>query len=301
MLWMLLATLIAVAMHVIVRRAGATMHPLQVGFFYNFFTLTLLLPLFWRHGRGLLRTRRYGLYLLRAVLHLASMLLFFYGLNHAPLTVAAALGFLAPLFAVVISAVLFREGFTARRWAALVAGFAGMLLIVRPDPSDIDSGALYFIGAAALWGIVLPMIKLLGRTESSSTITAWMILMMAPLSLFPAIPVWTPPDPVMVAWLAAAGLAGGASQLALTHALHTGAINVVMPVDFFRLVWSALFGFVIFHEVPDLWTGLGGVVIFTATTWLALREHRIGRAERARAIASMEPGRPHGAGRATGC
>lgn len=280
MLWMLLATLIAVGMHVIVRRAGGTMHPLQVAFFYNLFTLFILGPLFWRYGLGVLRTRRYGLLLVRAVLHLASMLLFFYGLTQGPLAVAGALGFLAPLFAVIISAILFREGFTLRRWLALGAGFTGMLMIVRPDPAAIDSGALYFVGAAAIWGVVLPLIKLLGRTESSSTITAWMVLMMAPLALLPAIPVWTSPDPVSLAWLALAGIAGGGAQMALTHALRTGATNVVMPVDFFRLIWSALFGFVIFHEIPDLWTGLGGATIFLATTWLALREHQLGTAAR---------------------
>jgi drug/metabolite transporter (DMT)-like permease len=292
MLWMLLATLIAVGMHVVVRRALGTMHPFQVAFFYNFFTLLVLAPLFWRQGVGVLRTRRYGLYFVRAVLHLTSMLLFYIGLGKAPLAVAGALGFLAPLFAVIISAVLFREGFTLRRWLALGAGFAGMLMIVRPNPATIDAGALYFIGAAAIWGVVLPMIKLLGRTESSSTITAWMVLMMAPLALLPAIPVWTTPDPVSVLWLAIAGAAGAGSQLALTHALRTGATNVVMPVDFFRLVWSALFGFLIFHEVPDLWTGLGGATIFIATTWLALREHRLGTAARRAALAASAAANP---------
>lgn len=290
MLWMLLATIIAVSMHVIVRRAMGTMHPLQVAFFYNLFTMTVLVPILWRHGSGVLRTRRYGLYFVRAVLHLSSMLLFYIGLTQAPLAVAGALGFLAPLFAVIISAVLFREGFTVRRWAALAAGFAGMIMIVRPDPAAIDAGALYFIGAAALWGVVLPMIKLLGQTESSSTINAWMVLMMGPLALLPAIPVWTTPDLATVGWLALAGMAGAGSQMALTHALRTGATNVVMPVDFFRLVWSALFGFLFFHEVPDLWTGLGGATIFVATTWLALREHQLGVAARRAALTAGAKG-----------
>lgn len=285
MLWMLLSTLISVGMHVIVRRTGEGMHPLQVAFFYNLFTLIVLVPLFWQHGLGVLRTRRYGLYFVRAVLHLTSMLLFFYGLTQGPLAVAGALSFLAPLFAVLIGAVLFREGFTLRRWLALGAGVAGMLMIVRPDPATFDVGAFYFIGAAAIWGVVLPMIKLLGQTESSSTINAWMVLMMAPLALIPAIPVWTTPSWGDLAWLAIAGTAGAGSQFALTHALRTGATNVVMPVDFFRLVWSALFGFLIFSEVPDIWTGIGGITIFTATTWLALREHRLGVAARLAAVA----------------
>jgi len=287
MAWMVGCTVAAVSTHVIVRRNVGHLDPFQIVFLYHFFSLPALLPMLLRNP-SLLRTRRHGLLVLRGAAHLASMTMFYIGLPLVPLAVAGALGFLAPLFAVALGAVLLREGFSARRLVALVFGIAGMLVIVRPDPGAINEGALWLIGAAAIWGAVLVLLKVLGRTESSGTLTVWMALTMAPLALIPAIPVWQTPALADMAWLALAGTLGIVSHFCLSQALRTGAINVVMPVDFLRLLWSALFGFAFFAEIPDLWTVIGGTMIFSATTWLALRERAAARAAAAAAKARAE-------------
>lgn len=276
--WMVASTLISVSTHVVIRNVGTGgMHPLQVAFFYNLFTLPIILPLMLRNGTRVLRTRRYGLLFARAVLHLASMLMFYVGLTLNPLAVAGAMSFLAPLCAVGLAAIFLAEGFSARRWIALAGGIAGTLVIVRPDPATFDANALYLVGAASSWGAVLVIIKVLSRTESSATITVWMTLMMAPMALIPAIPVWTEPAWQDLAWLAGAGLLGAFAQWAISQALRSGATAVVMPFDFLRLVWSALFGYLIFSEVPDLYTWIGGTMIFSATMWLTWRERRAAR------------------------
>ena len=272
---MVAATFIAVGTHVIIRQVGSTtMHPLQVAFIYNLFTIPIIAPLIMRNGVGVLRAHRYGLLAARAILHLSSMVLLFIGLTLTPLANATALNFLAPLFAVVLAALFLGETFTVRRWAALAAGFAGMLIIVRPDPGSLDTGALVMIASALLWGAALPIIKVLSRTESSATITAWMALMITPLALIPAIFVWTTPSAPDLAWLAAAGILGAFAQWALTQALKTGATNVVMPIDFLRLVWGVVLGLAVFREVPDFYAVLGGAIIFTSSTWLTWRERR---------------------------
>ena len=276
--WMVVASFVAVTTHGMIRHVGTTgMHPFQITFFYNLFTIAIIVPLVVRGGTGILRTRRHGVLFIRAVLHLSSMLLFFYGLTLVPLATASALTFLAPLFAVLLAALILKEGFTPRRVIALVMGFSGMLIIVRPDPASLDEGALVLIGAALLWGAVLIVIKVLSRTESSSTITVWMALMMAPLALLPAIPFWTTPTLYDLAWLALAGLLGGFAQWAMTQALKTGSTNAVMPIDFLRLVWSALIGLAIFEEIPDIFTWVGGAVIFGSSIWLTWRERRANR------------------------
>jgi len=211
----------------------------------------------------------------RAVLHLSSMLLFFVGLTLMPLATASALTFLAPLFAFLLAAIFLREGFTPRRVVALIIGFSGMLIIVRPDPASLDQGALVLVGAALLWGAVLVIIKVLSRTESSATITAWMALMMAPLALLPAIPYWAPPSLYQLGWLALAGVLGAFAQWAMTQALKTGSTNAVMPIDFLRLVWGALIGLAVFDEIPDIFTWLGGAVIFGSSVWLTWRERQV--------------------------
>lgn len=271
--WMVASTFVAVSTHAMIRHvAEGEMHAFEVAFFYNLFTLPIILPLIARNGAGILRTRRHGLMFVRAVLHLSSMLLFYVGLTLAPLAAASALTFLAPLFAVILAALFLREGFSSRRWIALAVGIAGMLVIVRPGPSALDSGALYFVGAASLWGAVLVIIKFMSRTESSATIISWMALMMTPLALLPALFVWTTPHWTDIAWLAAAGFLGAFAQWALTQALKTGSTNAVMPIDFLRLVWGALIGFAIFTEIPDIYTWVGGAVIFGSSMWLTWRE-----------------------------
>lgn len=294
--WMVLATLVAVSTHGMIRHVAATgMHPFQVTFIYNLFTLAIIVPLVVQGGFSVLRTRRHGLMFARALMHLSSMLLFFFGLTLMPLAAASALTFLAPLFAVLLAAIFLREGFSPRRVVALVIGFSGMLIIVRPDPGDLNADALVLVGAALLWGGVLVLIKVLSRTESSSTITAWMALMMAPLALLPAIPFWTAPTLVQVAWLALAGILGAFAQWAMTQALKTGSTNAVMPIDFLRLVWAALIGLAVFNEVPDAFTWLGGAVIFGSSMWLTWRERRTGGAERSARISSSRDEGPGGA------
>lgn len=282
-LWMVAATFIAVSTHAMIRHvAEGGMHAFQVAFFYNLFTMLIIVPMIARNGTSFLRTRRHGLMFVRAVLHLTSMLLFYVGLTLAPLASASALTFLAPLFAVLLAAIFLREGFPLRRVIALVVGFSGMLIVVQPGPSVLETGALYFVGAASLWGAVLLIIKIMSRTESSATITAWMAIMMAPMALLPAIPYWTPPTLSDIGWLATAGFLGAFAQWALTQALRTGSTNAIMPIDFLRLVWAALIGFAIFAEVPDVYTWVGGTVIFGSSMWLAWRERAATQAENKR-------------------
>ena len=213
--WMVVASAVAVSTHAMIRHVAETgMHPFEVTFFYNLFTLPIILPLVLQGGTSVLRTRRHGLMFARASMHLASMLLFFFGLTLMPLATASALTFLAPLFAVLLAAIFLKEGFSTRRVLALLMGFAGMLIIVRPDPGDLDANALVLVGAALLWGAVLVVIKVLSRTESSSTITVWMALMMAPMAFLPALPFWTTPTLLQLGWLALAGILGAFAQWA---------------------------------------------------------------------------------------
>ena len=198
-----------------------------------------------------------------------------------PLATASALTFLAPLFAVLLAAIFLKEGFTPRRVIALLVGFLGMLVIVRPDPASFETNALLLVGAALLWGAVIVIVKVLSRTESSGTITVWMALMMAPLALLPAIPFWTEPTLHQLAWLALGGVLGAFAQWAMTQALKIGTTTAVMPIDFLRLVWGAMIGFAIFEEIPDAFTWIGGIIIFGSSVWLTWREQRANRGVRA--------------------
>ena len=125
------------------------------------------------------------------------------------------------------------------------------------------------------------IIKILSRTESSLTITLYMGLFMAPLSLIPALFVWQWPGSQALMFLVLVGAFGGVGHLALAQAFKESDATAVLPYDFTRLIWASALGFLVFAEVPDLWTWIGGSVIFSSTVYIAFRETRLKKGETA--------------------
>lgn len=274
---MLAATALFASMQAAVRYAGQDLHPFEVAFFRNLFGLLVLLPLLVRAGPSVLRTARLPLHAARGTLQTGGMMMFFTALTLAPLAQNVALSFTAPLFATVLAILVLGERAGWRRWAALAAGFAGSWMVIRPGLESVSLGSLLVMGSSCSWAGSMILIKYLARTDSSLTITAWMGLFMAPLSLVPALFVWQWPGPDALALLVLIGACGSVGHLALAQAFREADVGTVMPLDFMRLIWASALGFVVFAEVPDAWTWLGGAVIFAATTYIALREARTAR------------------------
>ena len=271
---MLVTTLVFTAMQVTVRHVAEDMHPFQVAFFRNVFGFAVLSPLIFSSGFTIFRTTKLRLHAMRAVLQTAGMLLFFTALTLAPLTEVVALSFTSPLFATVLAILILREKAGVRRWAALVAGFVGALIILRPGVAVVGLGPLLVVFSSLVWGGAMIFIKVLGRTDSSLTITAYMGLFMVPMSLIPALFVWEWPALDVVPFLLLIGIFGAAGHLALAQAFKEADTTAVMPFDFMRLIWASLLGFIVFAEVPDVWTWIGGSVIFGSATYIAFREAR---------------------------
>ena len=145
----------------------------------------------------------------------------------------------------------------------------------------ISTGHFLVIFSAVIWGACLVIIKSIGRTESSVTITTYMSLFMAPLSLVPALLVWQWPSGEQLLWLVGIGVLGGVGQLAITESLRSADTHVVMPVDFTKLIWVAIIGYLAFGEVPGIYVWLGGSMIFSATAFIAYREHVLDEATKA--------------------
>jgi drug/metabolite transporter (DMT)-like permease len=273
-LWMLLFTICVGTMHACIRHVSTTgLHPFEIAFFRNVFGLIVAIPWFIRLGLQPLKTTRFGFLGLRGVLNVISMLAFFYALSIAPLAQVTALSFSAPIFATLLAMVVFGERAGVRRWTAIVVGFVGTLVILRPGFTDIGLGAVLTLAAALLWGVCMLIIKSLGRTESAVTITIYMSLVMAPLSLIAALFVWQWPTAEQLIWLIAIGTLGGAGQMSMAQALRTAETHVVMPVDFVKLIWVSAIAYVAFAEVPDAFTWIGGTMIFASTAFIAWREH----------------------------
>ena len=290
--WMALSTVAFVSMHAAVRHVSKELNPLEIAFFRQFFGIIALAPVFIHYGLAPLRTKQLPLHTARAAVNVIAMFAFYYGLSTTPLAQVSALAFSSPIFATILAMMFLGEKVRLRRWIAILIGFSGVFVAFMPDiqaTGTVGLGSLSVLLSSATWAIALIMIKILSRTESSITITAMMVLLMTPMSFFPALAVWEWPTMGALGWLMMIGITGTVGQLTVTQALKEGDTNVVMPIDFLKLIWAASLGFLWFGEIPGLSTWAGGAMIFASTTYIALREHRLRKAT-APAAAPLTPG-----------
>jgi drug/metabolite transporter (DMT)-like permease len=274
-LLMVLGTIMFAAMHTAIRYTTQQVPAVEVAFLRNVFGLVVILPLLVRRGPSLFYTQKLGLHVMRAVLNVFSMLAFFIGLSLTPIARATALSFTAPLFIALLGALLLGEVFRWRRWTAIVCGFVGTLVILRPGIQALDLGAMLVIGSSLLWGLAIIDIKVLGRTESTMTITAYVTVLMIPMTLAPAMFVWQTPPPELWGWLIFIGVIGTLGQIVVTDALKLADMSVLMPLDFLKLVWATIFGIVLFAEVPDFLTWVGAAIVFASSFYIAWRESKV--------------------------
>ncbi|MFO1352490.1 MAG: DMT family transporter [Gammaproteobacteria bacterium] len=269
-----LATALLATMHALVRRTSQGLHPFEIAFFRNLFGLLTVTPFLIRAGRGALRTQQPRLQMLRSALGIIALLSWFYGLSRVPIAQATALSFSAVIFATLGASFILHEKLHLRRWLAVGCSFAGTLIVLRPGFHELNVGVLVILLSSVCWGTNLIIVKRLSGTDETFSVVAWMSIMMTVLAILPAVWVWRWPTMEQTGWLLLVGLTGGAGQLAMTKAMQLADASVVVPLDFTRLLWTSLIGYWWFAEIPDLWTWIGGAVIFLSSALLTYRESR---------------------------
>lgn len=277
-LLMLSATLLLSSMHALVRYLGQQMHPFEIAFFRNLFGLLVILPLLIRYGRQSFATKQPGLQLLRGLSSIVAMLGWFYGLSLVPLAEATAISFSSAIFASLGAVLILGERMGVRRWSAVIVGFLGTLVLLRPGFTEVGPGVLLILLSSICWGTSIVIVKRLGRTDSALSIVTWMSIMLTVYSLPPALWVWQQPTAVQLGWLLLIGLLASAGHLAMVSALKLVDASSLTPLDYTRLIWTALIGYLAFGELPDVWTWIGGSLIFASVTYITLREARLRRA-----------------------
>jgi len=271
-LLMLAATLLAACMNAIARHISVSVHPYMVVFFRVLFGLLFIGPFVLRSGFTVFRTKRFGTHLFRASLNVVNMLCFFSAVAITPLAELVALGFTAPVFATLLAVVILHEVVGFRRWTAILVGFMGAMIIVRPGFGEVSQGHILALGSAISWACVMLVVKSLSRTESSITIVAYMTVLMAPVSMVPALFVWQWPTPTELGWLAVMGVVGTGVHFTVAQALREADLSTVLPFDFTKLIWISALGYLLFGEVPTIATWVGGAVIFASGIYIAQRE-----------------------------
>ncbi|MCW5748241.1 MAG: DMT family transporter [Alphaproteobacteria bacterium] len=248
-----------------------------------------LLPIFLR--RGLVtpfRTRRIGLHALRGALHSGGMQLWFVALPLITLADLTALGFTGPIFITLGAALFLGEDVRLRRWLAVLVGFAGAMLIVRPGFAALGVGVLAALAATPLFSASNLMAKALARTDDADTIVIWQSIFIVLCAAPFAIAFWQTPSWEHVGWFLLAGLFGTVGHLVMQYGYQVAEISAVQPIGFLSLVWNTLFGFLLFSQQPSVWTFIGAAVIFASAMYISHRE-AVRRAQLRTADADAKP------------
>ncbi len=262
---------------VCVRELSATLPTPEILFFRCLFTTALLLPWAVRAGWSGAVTRRPGLNLLRAASTFAAMMMWFHAIGIVPLADAVALQSAYPLFTILLAMLLFAERPGIRRGLATLAGFAGVLVIVRPGFAVVGLPTVMLLGAAWFYAVSNICVKGMADTEPANRMVFTLNFLLLVFSAIPTAFVWTTPDLAAAPWIGLLAVSGFAAHMCLTRALATGEAAAVMPFDFLRLPFAALNGFLLYGEAPDLWTVLGGAAVFASASYIAVREARLKR------------------------
>jgi drug/metabolite transporter (DMT)-like permease len=254
---------------------------LEIIFFRNAFAFIPVLLYVWKTaGFGVLKTKRLGGHATRAGVGLVGMVCGFTAVSMLPLTESTALSFASPLFMVALSALILKEHVGVHRWGAVVVGFLGVLIMIRPDPAHMANvgAAFALLGALGAAGAMIA-IREIGRTEPGPTIVFYFTLagMLVGLASLP-FGGWTIPDTTTLIMLVCTGLLGGAGQLFLTEALRRAPVAVVAPFDYTQLVWACIIGYLVWDEIPRAATVAGALVVAASGVYILFRETRRFRA-----------------------
>lgn len=275
--YMLAASVAFAGMAVVIRLASSTLHAFEIAFFRNFFGFVFALPLLARHGMGLLRTDKWGLYATRCVIGVVSMFCSFWAIAHMPLAQAVTISFSTPIFVTIGAVFMLGEVVRARRWSAVIIGFIGVLMIVQPGSTAFEPAALIALTAALLSGLVTVSIKVLARTEKPDAIVLITTLLWVPMSLGPALAVWEWPQGLTWVYVVAAGLLGTVGHMCWTRALQRADASLLTPISFAQVPLVAVAGWLFFGEALTAWVIAGAAVIFIANAYIAHREAALAR------------------------
>lgn len=278
--WMLVSTACFVCVTGIVRHLGSDLPAVEAAFIRYAFGSVLMLPTLLALLARPPAAKRLGVHAARGFVHGFAVMLWFYAMQRIPIAEVTAIGYTAPIFVTIGAAIFLGEKLALRRVAAVIAAFAGALVILRPGLNEVTSGQLAQLGAAPLFAASYLIAKKLTAAEDSGVIVA-LLSVFVTITLLPlAIMSWRQPTIEELAWLAATATVATAGHYALTRAFEAAPITVTQPVQFLQLVWATLLGMAAFGEPLDPWVLAGGGIIVASATYISHREAMLARRQR---------------------
>ena len=280
--WMILAGVLFVLVTATVRYIGTNLPAPVAAFMRYFLGLIMLSPVLVRLINYRPGPRALILYGIRGLVHGLGVILWFFAMARIPIAEVTAIGYLAPIFITIGAALFLGETMRARRVLAVLAGFAGAMLVIRPGFAEVSIGQLGQLAAAPLFATSYLIAKSLTRTEGSAVIVG-VLTITSTLALTPfAIANWQTPSLHETLFLSLTAFFATSGHYALTRAFKAAPLTVTQPFAFLQLVWAALLGMAMFGEPFDPWVIAGGGVIVASVTYIAHREATAKRRARAK-------------------
>jgi len=251
-------------------------HPVEIAAMRQFFATLALLPFLARLPLAL-RTARPLLQIGRGLCMFCSSILFIFGLSHLPIAEASAIGFVSPLLVTALSIPLLGEKVGIRRWSAVIVGFTGVMIVVRPGTGAFDPAALFPLASAVAWALGLILTRIMRNSDQVLT-TIFYSTLVGLIVGGVAVPfVWRTPDLAGLALMAAMGLLSAISQTLLIAAFARATASTLAPFSYSQMVWSTLIGYFAFATLPDAATWTGAAVVIASGIYTLHRERVVSR------------------------
>lgn len=275
-----LGSLMLVVMASIAKLLGSRLPAFELLFFRSGIGFLFMLPLFWRNPLEPFRTKRLGMHLVRGMLGSAGNFCFFWTITHMLLADSMALQFSRPLWTIPLAFFFLGEISNTRRTMVSIIGFVGVWMYARPFTEGFDPNALVGAAGALFATLVIISIKRLSTTEPTRVIMFYYAFWNAIFSFIPAMFIWVMPTWTELAFLIVLGFLGIAGQGLITKGVHYGDATALAPLDYSRIVYAAAIGYLLFGEIPGIWSIAGMLLIVAASIYLVVFEKK-GAAKRA--------------------
>ena len=262
----------AVLMESLIRSAQYDSNVYTIGFLRFFFGLIIIFPYLIKKKFIPYKTKNFKFYFIRGLFNLPMMILGFGALVYVPFEQFKALHFLSPIIVVLLSFIIFREKVYMYRILALVIGFIGMLIIVRPGIVDFNIGTVMILISLTFWSLIVIVSKFVSKDDSPITMVTYQYTLMTIFALPLAIYFWQMPSLQSLIFVFIGAISGTILHLSLALSYKYAELSVTQPVWFSGLIFGSAFGFFVFNETPDAWTWIGGIVVFSSVLLITYNE-----------------------------
>ena len=260
-----------------IKLAQEELNVITTGFLRFLFGFLIITPYILKTKFEVFSTKNLKIHILRSALNLPAMLLGFAALAMLPLEKMTAIHFIVPIIVTILAVIFLKEKIYLYRSIALVMGFLGMLIILRPGIIDISIGIYMALISSLIWSVVIILTKKVSNDDSAITILSHQYVYMSLFSFPLVIYFWDQPSLKTIIFILCAAMSGTILHIALNHAYKLVDVTMTQPYSFLGLVVSSIIGYFVFSDKPDFYTWLGASVIFCGVLLISYRELQLNK------------------------